>query len=274
MSTVEQDGFELRGEPTPLSTLVTDLWRSRGLIRILARKDFFVRYRRASFGLLWSVGLPLIQAAVLALVLGKISPFETGISLPVFVFSGVLPWTLFSAAVDGGTGAIVGGQSVAAQVYFPRAVLPMTTVMSNVYGFVPGIAILLVMALSLGASLDAHVLLMVPGFVLLVALATAFALPLAGLQVYFRDVRHIVIAMMTPWYWGSAVFYPLEATGSLARWLELNPVVGVVQMFHAAVGADVEWVRPAMISVVWAVVLLTGTALLYRRFDRVFVDLL
>ena len=257
-----------------MGALIRHVWRSRDLVRILARKDFFVRYRRASFGLMWAVALPLVQAIVLSLVLRQIARFGTGIPLAVFVFSGVLPWSLFSSSVEQGAAAIVGGQDVAAQVYFPRAVLPLTAVASNVYAFVPGIAILVLIAAVQRAPLGVELLLLVPASALLVVLAASFALPLSALQVYFRDVRYIIAALMTPWYWGSAVFYPLEQTGNLARWIEINPVVGVVQMFHAAVGAPVSWTRPALITLAWAAVLLVAGAALHRRYDRVFVDLL
>lgn len=274
MSAIAEQGFELRGESTPLRPLIRDLWRSRDLIRILARKDFFVRYRRASFGIVWAVGLPLVQAVVLAVVLSRIARFDTALDFPVFVFAGVLPWTTFSAAVVAGSTSIVEGQAVATRIYFPRAALPLVAVMSSLYGFAPGLAILIAMAAIFGAPLGAHLLLLIPASLLLAALAAGFALLLAGLEVYFRDVRHIVGALTMPWFWASAVFYPLDRIGDLARWIELNPAVGMIQLFRASLGGGGEWTRAALISVAWVAGLVAGAAVLHRRFDRVFVDLL
>lgn len=274
MSAIAEQGFELHGESTPLRLLIRDVWRSRGLVRILARKDFFVRYRRASFGLLWAVGLPLVQASVLALVLDRIAPFETGIDVPVFVLAGVLPWTTFSAAVLAGATSIVDGQGIATRIYFPRAVLPLVSVMSSLYGFLPGLGILIAMAAAFGTPLGPDLTLLIPASLLLAALAGAFALLLASLQVYFRDVRHILAALMMPWFWGSAVFYPLDRLGDFGRWIELNPAVGMIQLFRASLGAGGDWGRPVWISVGWVAVLLAGAAVLHRRYDRVFVDLL
>ena len=274
MSAIAEQGFELRGESTPLWLLIRDVWRSRDLVRILARKDFFVRYRRASFGLLWAVGLPLAQAAVLAVVLSRIVRFETDLDFPVFVFAGVLPWTTFSAAILAGATSIVEGQGIATRIYFPRAVLPLVSVMSSLYGFVPGVAILIAMAAAFGTPLGPELALLIPASLLLAALAGAFALLLAALEVYFRDVRHILGALMMPWFWGSAVFYPLDRLGDIGRWIELNPAVGMVQLFRASLGAGGDWGRSVWISVAWVVVLLSGAALLHRRYDRVFVDLL
>lgn len=274
MSAVAEKGFELSSESTPLRPLLRDLWRSRGLIRILARKDFYVRFRRASFGLLWAVGLPLVQASVLALVLSRIAPFKTALDLPVFVFAGVLPWATFSAAVVSGATSIVQGQGVATRIYFPRAVLPLVSVMASLYGFVPGLVILIVMAAAFGTSLGPELLLLIPASLLLAALAAAFALLTSAMQVYFRDVQHIIVAAMLPWFWASGVFFPLERLGGLARWLQINPAVGMLKMFRASLGVGGDWVRPAWITVGWIVSLLVLAAMLHRRYDRVFVDLL
>src|SRR5262245_45080387 len=105
MSASAEAGFELRGESSTLRILVRDLWRSHVLIRTLARKDFFVRFRRASFGMLWAIGLPLIQGLVMAIVFSRIANFKSGVKLPVFVLWGVLPWTFFSSALQSAAGA-------------------------------------------------------------------------------------------------------------------------------------------------------------------------
>lgn len=275
MAAVVQEGFELRGQETPLRVLIRDVWRSRDLLRILAKKDFFVKYRRASFGLIWAVGLPLVQATVLSIVLTRIVRFPTRIDFPVFVFSGILPWSQFSGSIASATNSIVDGSSLATKIYFPRAVLPLVVVRSNLYGFIPGLALLVLMALLFGVSLGPSLLLLIPGTLLLILLASSFALVLSALQVYFRDVRHVVAAIMLPWFWGSGVFYPLERLGDLARWIELNPAVGVLQLFRASLGAaGTGWERSVFISVGWSAALLVAAGFLHRKYDRVFVDLL
>ena len=101
MQAPSEQGFELRGETSTLRGIVRNIWQSRELIRILSRKDFFVKYRRASLGVFWAVGLPLVQATVLSVVLSRIVRFRPpgGIPFPVFVYSGILPWQFFSNAV-------------------------------------------------------------------------------------------------------------------------------------------------------------------------------
>ena len=144
------DGFELWGESGPLRDLLVDTWRSRDLITTLARKDFLVRYRRASFGVLWALALPLFQAAVLALVVPKFAHFTTPGSYITFVFAGTVAWAFFLATVTQGSTSIVDNQGVTTRVYFPRVVLPLAAVLSNLYSFVPTLAILVVMTVVTG----------------------------------------------------------------------------------------------------------------------------
>jgi lipopolysaccharide transport system permease protein len=275
MTKTSDYGFELRSEHGSLRQLVRDVWGSRNLIRTLARKDFFVRYRRASIGLLWAVGLPLVQALVLSVVFSKIVRFETGIPFAVFVFSGVLPWQFFSQTVTTGATSVVDGSVLATKIYFPRAVFPLLVAGSGLYGFTPGLLILTAMALGFGVNLGPEILLLIPATMLMVALAVAFGLVLGALQVYFRDVKHIVQAVTLPWFWGSGVFYPLERVGSLRRWVEANPATGMIQFFRAAFGgAPNGWERALWWTLGWTAALWVVAAVLHRRWDRVFVDLL
>jgi lipopolysaccharide transport system permease protein len=274
-TSVEQ-GFELRGERSRVSTLLRDVWRSRELMGMLARKDFFVRYRRASLGIIWAIGLPLVQASVYAVVLSQFGRFETPVDFPVFVFSGVLPWTFFNAAIAMGTSSVVEGSALATKIYFPRPVLPMVTVLSGFYGLVPGVVILVVMTAAMGNPLGPELILLVPGLVLLFLLTSAFALVLGILQVYFRDIKHIVGAITLPWFWASGIFYPMTRLDPTFREiLEKNPTVGVISLFRASIGAaSPGWETAVYWSLGWTAALLAGAVLLYRRYDRVCVDLL
>lgn len=270
------EGFDLTGRPVPLRILVADVWAARQLLAVLARKDFYVKYRRASFGMLWAVGLPLFQAGIMALVFSNVIEIDTGTSYPVFVFSGFLGWTFFSSTLSAGSTSIVDGASLSSRIYFPRAVLPLAAVATNLYGFVINIGVLFVLCLALDVSLGVDVLLLVPATVLMTLLTVAFALLTSALHVYFRDVRYLIVAAMTAWFYLTPVLYPLRlAPGALHTLIRANPVTGVVEMFRAAtVGADPGWLGDVGITCAWIVVVGTIAVKLHHRFDRVFSDLL
>lgn len=271
------EGFELRGTATPPLALIRGLTGSWNLLRTLARKDFYVRYRRTSFGVLWAIGLPLVQAVVLGVVFTRIVRIDTGPSYAVFVFAGVLPWTFLATSVTSGSTAIVDGAALATKIYFPRALLPLVNIGANLYGFIPGTAVLLVAAVVIGDGVGTDVWLVVPATALLVLFVASLSLVLAGLHVYFRDLRFIVQAGMLAWMYATPVIYPLDlATGTVRAALLLNPATGVVELFHDAAtgGPNPDLGLAVMSTIGWTSALLVVALLIHSRRDRVFVDLL
>ena len=271
-----REGFVLTGQETPLVQLVRDVWASRSLLAILARKDFYVRYRRASLGLFWAVGLPLFQALVLALVFSKVVRIHTGTSFAVFVLTGMVGWTYFSNTLSAASTAIVDGSGLSTRIYFPRAVLPLVSVVANLYGYAITLVILLVLCPLLGVGLGVGLLWLVPATALLVVLSAAACLVTSALHVYFRDVRYIVTAAVIGWFYLTPILYPLNlAHGALHALVAANPVTGVVELLRAATaGVDAHWGWTVLISAVWSAALLVVAAALHRRYNRVFTDLL
>lgn len=265
----------LDGEVTPIRVLLRDLWRSRELLVVLARKEFFVRYRRASFGMMWAVGIPLVQAVVLAVVLHHFVRFKTAGAYPVFVFSGIVGWNFFSSGISAATGSIVDNREISTKIYFPRAVFPAMAVLSGVYGMALTAVLLIAFESAYGTVPGFRTFLLVPAMALAVVLTVAVGLVLGAVQVYFRDVKFVVQAALLGWFYLTPVFYPLHAVGRLWPWLLANPVTGVVELFRAgSVGADPGWLPSLWWSLGWTALLVVAAAFLYRRFDRVFADLL
>ena len=275
MADTAAPGFSLDGSPTPVSTIVLSAWSSRELITILARKDFYVRYRRATFGLLWAAALPLLQALVLAFVVSRFATFETSQHYAVFVLSGTVAWGTFSSIVSAGSTAIVDGSGLSTKIYFPRIVLPLVTVWASSYGLAISAVVLLAAVVITGVGLGPATLLLLPAMALTLLLGTCFAIVLSALHVYFRDVRYLVQAALLVWLYVTPVIYPLGAIGGVRHWVEANPMTGVVELYRAAtVGADPGWTTTLLWTGGWCVALLFAGLMLHRRFDRVFVDLL
>jgi ABC-type polysaccharide/polyol phosphate export permease len=267
------EGFDLTPAPPPVRGLVRDVWRSRGLIAVLARKEFFVRYRRTSFGLLWAVGLPLLQAAILTLVFGHLLKSHAP-HYAAFVFAGMVPWSYFSSTLGGGATAIVDNSGLSNRIYFPRAVLPLVSAVSAVYGAVVTVAILIAMCVGFGVHLGPKLVLLVPGVALVAVLAAAFALVLSAVHVYFRDVRFLVTAALTVWLYVTPIIFQVDQLPHALRpFVRVNPMTGVVELFrYATVGASSDWGVSLLVTAAWVVVLLVLALFLHRRFDRLFAD--
>lgn len=269
-------GFDLSGGHTPLGQLARDTWASRELIRMLARKNFFVRYRRASLGLLWSVGLPVFQTAVLAVVFSRVVRIGVGGDYVPFLFSGMLGWTFVSQTIGNNATAIVDGTFMSNRIYFPRSVHVLSGIAVSLYTFWISAAIVLVICLAYGVSLGPEVLLVVPAVVLMVVFVAGVTLFSSAIHVYFRDIRFVVTALLSAWFYVTPVIYPLDIVPEGLEWVvKANPATGIVLLFRAAtVGAESGWLSAVWISCAWAAAFFAAAVLLHRRFDRVFVDLL
>jgi len=276
VETVALEGFDLEGERSKLRQIFVDSWRSRDLIVMLSRKDFFVRYRRASFGLLWAVGLPAFQALVLSVVFSRLIRFETGVPYGVFVFAGITPWSYFNSSISSAATSIVDGQTLATKVYFPRAILPFVVIGANFMAFIPAVVVLVAFALLSGVTIGWNLLLLIPATLVLLGLTAAFSLVLSAAHVYFRDVRYVVAAALIAWMYATPVIYPLDKMhGTIRTIIEINPATGMVELFRQAVGVhDPGWMATLPWTFGWMAALLVVGAMLHRRFDRVFVDLL
>jgi lipopolysaccharide transport system permease protein len=261
--------------PVATARFLADLWACRGLILVLARKDFYVRYRRSLLGLVWVVLVPLVQAFVLSVVFSRLGRLSAGTPhYPVYVFSGFVVWSFFSSSLMGGSTAIADGKDLAGRIYFPRAVLPMAKLVTDLFTMGTSIAVLLVLCGVFGVHLGVAVLLLLPAALLLVALTLGFTLLLSGLHVHFRDVRFIVMAVVMPWFYVTPVFYgPQQLTGTLRKVVSVNPVTGVLDAFRAAtVGAGPEWRLSLSITCAVAALLLLAGVQLQRRLDRNLMD--
>ena len=274
IDSVAQPSIDLRGEATSPVQLAKEVWRARQLMLILARKEFHVRYRRASFGLLWAIGLPLLQSAVMALVFSKVAKISHAPHYAIFILSGMTAWIYFTAVLTPGSTSVVDGTDISSRVYFPRILMPLVQVVTGLYGFVITLVITLALCPLLGAGLGTSLVILVPATLLLIALTTGFCLVNSALHVYFRDMRYIVTAAIIVWFYVTPIIYPAtDAPNGLRSFINLNPMTGVVDLFHAGLLGTTGGIGFAvLVSCLWTAGLLVVGIGLHCRFNRVFAD--
>lgn len=262
--------------PTARRPWFAELWRNRAVFSMLARKDFQTRYKRASFGVLWAVAVPLLQGLVMAVVFSRVVPLGSGTSsYGAYVFAGIVAYSYFSATLGAGSVAIVEGAGLTDKVWFPRVLLVGVPAAANAVSLSVSLLMLLVLLPVLGGSFGLTTLLFVPGIVLLVAFTTSLTMVVSALHVYFRDVKFLVQASLLVWIYITPVLYPQDLLGDRAGWVDLNPLTGIVGLFqHAATGGGAALGRPLAFSIGAIVVLAVAGLEAQRRHDRLFVDLL
>ena len=265
--------IRLTAGPQPWRAWWADVRAHRAVFGMLARKEFQTRYKRASLGILWAVALPLLQGAVMAFVFSRVSLTATGDDFGLYVISGTVAWAYFSTTISTAVTSIVDGAGLTDKVWFPRILLAAVPAAANTVGFLISLLALLLAVPLLDGEVGVRLLLLVPAAALLLAFTTALSLVLAGLHVYFRDTRFLVQAALLVWIWVTPIVYRQSAFEGIGRWLDLNPMTGVVTLFHLAVAPDDQpWGAAVLVSVAATVVLAAAGLVVQRYYDRLFVD--
>jgi len=245
------------------------------VLRMLAAKEFKTRYRGTTFGVVWAVVVPLLQATVLAVVFSRIARFEVeGGSYAAYVLTGMLLWSYFATSLPAATTAVVDGSNLADKVWFPRVLLILTVPLSNLIGLAVTHVILLGALPILGADLTLRLLALPLVALLLVVLTIGLGSVLGAMHVYFRDTKYLLQAALLVWIYLTPIIYPADLLGRWAGLLDANPLTGVVGLARwAALGGALP-TRSAAVAIAAAVALLVVAAEVHRRHDRRFVDLL
>lgn len=267
----------LRPRP-PLSWQdIVDVWAFRGLLRRLALRDITLRYRQTALGIVWVGFQPLLGAVIFAVIFGRVAKLPSG-GVPYFLFAfvGMMGWTLFSATLTKINGSLVGNAALISRVYFPRLVLPLSTLASSLIDF--GITLLLLVVLMIGysTSVGAAVVLVLPAAVLLLCLALGAGLIAASLTVRFRDVAYVLPILIQFLLYASPVAYGLDAVPeSLRPYFIANPVTAPLELLrHAILGTPAPGATALTYSALMAAVLLVAGYATFKFQERQFADVI
>ena len=253
-----------------------DLWVYRELIYFLTWRDLKVRYKQTALGAAWAILQPFLTMVVFSIFFGGLLNVSSGdVPYPVFSYTGLLPWIMFSKALTDASRSLVVNRNMITKVYFPRMVLPMSSVLSSVVDFAIAFVILLGMMVYFQIKPTAAVWTL-PFFIVL-ALITALGvgLWLSSLNVIYRDIGYVLPFLTQLWFYLTPIVYSATIVPEQWRILyALNPMVGVVEGFRWAIlGTDTAPGPVVAVSVVIAVLLLITGMFYFRRMERNFADL-
>jgi lipopolysaccharide transport system permease protein len=260
-----------------------ELWRFRELVWFLALRDVKVRYRQAALGIAWAVLQPFLTMVVFSVLFGLLMgasgrPTVPGVPYAVSTYCALVPWQLFATSLGYSGNSLIQNQALVTKVYFPRLVLPVAPIVAALVDFAVAFAVLAAMMAWYGIAPGAAVLALPAWTLLAVASALAVSLWLSALNALYRDVRHALPFLVQVWFFVTPCVYTTESILSDASpWLRtlyaLNPMVGVVEGFRAALlGTPAPDPASVAASTGAVLVLLAGGALYFRRMERSFAD--
>ncbi len=246
------------------------LWGRRRAVRLLVARDLKVRYASSALGYLWSVLEPLALAGIYWFVFTQVFTRTVGAEpYIVFLLAGLLPWTWFNGAVTEAARALHTEAKLVRSTNVPREVWVVRVVLSKGVEFLLSLPVLFGFALAFGAPLDWHLVLLLPGAVLMAVLVLGVGLLLAPMVVLVRDLERVVrIALRLGFYATPVIFAVSDVPGRLSAVFALNPLAGVIELNRAGFSTEpVQWSLVG-ISVSAAVVLLAAGWAVFARLER------
>ena len=252
------------------------LWEYRELLFFLSWRDVKVRYKQTTLGILWAILQPLMTMVVFTILFGKLGQLPSdGIRYALFTYTGLLPWQLFSSCLGASANSLVRDQQLITKVYFPRLVIPLSTVLVALLDFSISFAVLLGMMVYYGTYPTTTGISLLPAFVLLgIAASLAIGIWLAALNVRYRDVQYTVPFLTQLWLFMTPIAYPTSLVPVEWRTIySLNPMVGVIEGFRwALLGHMKPPVIAILVSILMTSILLLGGLIYFRRSEASFAD--
>ena len=254
-----------------------DLWRFRELLGFLAWRDIKVRYKQTTLGVLWALIQPAVTLAVFTFIFGKLAGMPSGNApYPLLVLCGLLPWQLFSAAFSNASGSLVANTHLISKVYFPRLIVPLSSVAVALIDFAVVLVLLAVMCLWWQFTPDWRIIVLPLFIVLTLLTAIGTGLWLTALTVKYRDFRFVVPFLLQVGLFLSPVGF---SSTNLPNWrfiYSLNPMVGAIDGFRWCLLRGEPALDPLnlAISIGMAALLLASGIWYFRRTERTFADLI
>ncbi|MFZ2089195.1 MAG: ABC transporter permease [Desulfobaccales bacterium] len=260
-----------------VSLRLKDLWEYRELLFFLSWRDIKVRYKQTLLGAAWAIIQPFMTMVVFSLFFGRLAGVPSdGLPYPLFSFAALVPWTFFAYTLNQSANSLVGNANLIQKVYFPRLIIPISSLLSGLVDFLLAFAVLLGMMLVYGFWPGLGIFWLVPLLLLTLVTALGPGLWLAALNVEYRDVRYTVPFLTQFWLFATPIAFPSSLLPEPWRtFYGINPMAGVVEGFRWVLLGSPN--PPGLMMVASALVslaILLGGVYYFRRMEKTFADLI
>lgn len=280
---VEEWDLVIKGHTSLFDIRFRDLWHYRDLLVMFVKRDFVSFYKQTVLGPLWFFIQPIFTSIVFTLVFGRLAQIGTdGIPQFLFYLSGITAWNYFADCLTKTSTVFKDNANIFGKVYFPRLIMPLSIVVSNLVRF--GVQLLLLIAVMIFYVVNGsnfHVgfaIVFFPFLVLLMALlGLGLGLIITAITTKYKDLTFLVAFGVQLLMYATTVIYPLsvarEKFGSYASIVELNPMTGIIEAFRFVVLGKGEFTLASIgYSVVVTLIVLAAGIVIFNRTEKNFVD--
>jgi len=252
-----------------------EIWKYRELSYFLTWREVKVRYKQTVLGFLWAFIQPFLKMVVFSIIFGRLAKMDSeGFPYPIFVYAGLLPWQFFAESLNRSSQSVVGSANLITKVYFPRLIIPLSSVGACLVDFAISFSILIGLMLYYGIMPTFATFMVLPLVLLTIFTALGLGTLLSALNVAYRDFRYVIPFMVQIWMFATPVIYPVKIVPRNWQWLlSLNPMSGIVDAYRSAIlGKPLAWGNLAISLGVAFLGFLSGL-MYFRRFEREFADI-
>jgi lipopolysaccharide transport system permease protein len=273
----EQEVIHIRPSRGWSSLNLRDIWRYRELVYFLTWRDLKVRYKQTLLGAAWAIIQPVVTMIVYSLIFGRIAQLDSeGIPYTVYTYTALLPWQLFAKALNDSGRSMVSNRNIITKIYFPRLVIPLSSIISGVVDFL--IAFLILIGMMVYYQITPTSAVWTLPLFLLLTLVTALGIGFwfSALNVQYRDVGYVLPFLINVWHYLTPVAYSAQYVSQ--NWqivYSLNPMAGVVQGFRWALLGTEFGTNPGVtlpISIGISLLVFLSGLFYFRRMERTFAD--
>jgi lipopolysaccharide transport system permease protein len=259
-----------------VSSKLAELWQFRELFYFFVWRDVKVRYAQSVLGVGWAIVQPLVPMILFTIVFGRVAGIASdGVPYALFSYTALVPWTYFSNAVSDSGGSLVKEVNMLGKIYFPRLILPLTSVLGRLIDLAISFALLVVLMVWYRTAPTLSVIVLLPLLIaMVVATASGLGMWLSALAVQYRDVKYALSFAIQFLMYAAPVVYPTSLIPERFRYLyALNPLVGVIEGFRASLlrSMPIPWDLIGIGAVSSILILFLGTLYFVRK-EAVFAD--
>ncbi|HEX4085257.1 MAG TPA: ABC transporter permease [Chthoniobacteraceae bacterium] len=254
-----------------------EIWQFRDLLESLALRDLKLRYKQTILGVLWVVLVPLMAAGVFSFVFGTVAKLPSGkVPYLVFSFAGLLGWSYFAGVLTKISGCLLGNSNLISKVFFPRLILPLATIGSNLVDFLVSAVVMTVLLVIYHVVPSPAVLLLPVWMAILTAIALGLGLSTAALAVSYRDIPYIIPVFTQILLYASPVAYSVSAVPERLRWVySLNPLTPPLEAMRASLlGTALPATQSLLLSAGLALCILLTGLFSFKRMESKFADVI
>jgi lipopolysaccharide transport system permease protein len=277
-----------------------EVWEQRELLLFLAIRSIKVRYQQTVLGASWAILQPFMTMVVFSLFFGRLAQIPSdGIPYPIFAYTALVPWTFFASSLTQTAQSLVGNTNLITKVYFPRLVIPLSSVLSAIVDFVLAFIVLIGMiiffiaiepsptiellipvlpyatpAFHYGIAVTANIIFLPFFFLLGLMTAVGVGLWFSAMNVQFRDIRYTIPFIVQFWLFATPIAYPSSLLSESWRVVYgVNPMVGVVEGFRwALLGTDTRPGPIIVVSTIVALLIMFSGFWYFKRMEDTFAD--